>query len=112
MALKPSKGISGNPTGRPKAHSAFIKMAQSHSIEALETVISIMRNKRSPKLALKAAELLLDRAWGKAPQAITGEAGQGPVKLEVMWKNSEVATLDISPNEIPLLEAEEVPDGE
>jgi hypothetical protein len=65
----------------PPAHSAFIKIAQTHSVEALETVIAIMRNRKHPKLALKAAELILDRAWGKAPQAITGEAGQGPSSL-------------------------------
>ena len=69
-----------------------------------------MRNKRSPKLALKAAELLLDRAWGKVPQAIVGEGGEGPMKFEVSWKNAEVATVDLTPKEIPLLEAEEVPE--
>jgi Family of unknown function (DUF5681) len=106
------KGVSGNPSGRPKSHSVFIKLAQAHSVEALERLIELMRQKKSPKIALKAAELILDRAWGKAPQAITGEAGQGPIKLEVMWKSQDVATIDISPQEPPLLEATDATDTE
>ena len=97
------KGVSGNPLGRPKKYVEITRLAQNHSVEALEKLVEIMRNKRSPKLALKAAELILDRAWGKAPQAITGESGSGPVKFEVSWKNSEVATIDITPHEEPLL---------
>ncbi len=47
-------------------------------------------------------------AGGREP----GEAGEGAVKLQVMWKSQDVATLDIKPNEVPLLEATEVPDGD
>ena len=104
------KGVSGNPTGRPKKFEELRKLAQAHSIEAIERVIEIMRNKRSPKLALKAAEMVLDRAWGKAAQAITGPEGEGPIKISVSWQSADVATLDITPNEPPLLEAEEVPE--
>jgi hypothetical protein len=100
------KGVSGNPAGRPKKYSEVIKLAQSHSVEALERVIEIMRDKRNRKLGLKACELILDRAWGKCPQAITGESGTGPVKFEVSWKHADVATIDITPREeVPLLEA-------
>jgi hypothetical protein len=108
------KEVSGNPSGKPKIYNDMVKLARSYSNEALDKLVEIMRNKRSPKLALKAAELLLDRAWGKVPQAIVGEAGTGPIKFEVSWKNAEVATVDLTPNkDIPLLEAEEVPeDGE
>jgi hypothetical protein len=107
------KGVSGNPSGRPKIYNDMVKMARSHSTEALEKLVAIMRQKRSPKLALRAAELLLDRAWGKVPQSITGEHGEGPVKISVMWQNADVATVDITPNkDIPLLEATEVDDGD
>ena len=101
------KGVSGNPSGRPKAHSEIIKVARLHSLEALETAVDIMRNKKHPRLALQAAEMILDRAWGKVPHAITGESGEGPVRLEVTWKQADVATIDITPVEPPLLEAPE-----
>jgi hypothetical protein len=106
------KGVSGNPAGVPKAYQAMAKLARSYSNEAIDKLVEIMRNKRSPKLALKAAEILLDRAWGKTPQAIVGEGGDGPVKISVSWKNAEVATVDLTPNEIPLLEAEDAPEEE
>jgi hypothetical protein len=102
------KGQSGNPSGRPKQHSEVIKLARLHSIEAVERMVEIMRNKRHPKLSLKAAELLLDRAWGRVPHAITGPGGEGPVKIQVSWQSAEMATIDVTPNEdVPLLEAPE-----
>jgi Family of unknown function (DUF5681) len=105
MAGRWVKGVSGNPLGRPKKYAEIIRLAQSHSTEAIERLVELMRDKRAKAIALRASEVLLDRAWGKVPQAITGELGQGPVKLEVSWKNSEVAVLDITPREdIPLLE--------
>jgi hypothetical protein len=69
-----------------------------------------MRGK-SPKLALKAAELLLDRAWGRAPQAITGQDGEGPVKISVSWQSADVATIDLTPTEVPLLTSEDDDSG-
>ena len=75
-------------------------------------MVEIMRNQRHPKLALKAAELILDRAWGRVPHAITGEGGEGPVKIQVTWQSADMATIDITPNEdVPLLELEASEDG-
>jgi hypothetical protein len=106
------KGVSGNPSGRPKQHSEVIKLARLHSIEAVERIVEIMRNKRHPKLSLKAAELILDRAWGRVPHAVTGEGGEGPVKIEFTWKHSDLAVADITPQEPELLEAVTVEEGE
>jgi hypothetical protein len=104
------KGVSGNPGGkhRPKGYYELQKLARQHSAEAIERVIQVMRSTRWPKVSLKAAEIILDRAWGKVPQAITGESGEGPVKIayEVSWKDSGDGgvTLDLKPNkEAPLL---------
>jgi hypothetical protein len=85
LALAPSK--SGNPSGRPKIPADVIELARAASPEAIETLISIMKNKNVPAAArVAAAEKILDRAWGKAAQAITGKDGEGPAIIEVRWK--------------------------
>jgi hypothetical protein len=107
------KGVSGNPKGRPKKHKELTELARSHAPEALDKIVAIMRQ-RSSRLSLKAAEIILDRAWGKAPVAVTGEAGEGPIKhaFEVSWKHHDTGgvTLDLAPKEPILLEAEKVPE--
>jgi hypothetical protein len=98
-----AKGQSGNPAGTSKERRQFHKLAQSHSVEALEKLVELMRDKKNKSVALRAAENILDRAWGKPALAITGEAGTGPVKFEVSWKSAEVGVIDITPRDEPLL---------
>ena len=102
MALRPfQKGVSGNPSGLPRAYKEMARLARSHSTEAIERLVELMRDKRNKGISLKACEIILDRAWGKAPQAIAGEAGEGPVKLqyEVSWKHADdgAVTIDLEP---------------
>jgi hypothetical protein len=100
------RGESGNPNGKPKAFADMQKLARSHSTEAIEKLVSIMRGKAANQ-AIRAAEILLDRAWGRVPFAVAGEGGEGPVKIayEVSWKHSDDGgvTLDLTPNKEPLL---------
>ena len=69
---------SGNHGGRPKMLAEVQELAGQHTTDAVETLVSIMR---SPKVAaaarVSAANALLDRGYGKAPQHqhITGEGG-------------------------------------
>jgi hypothetical protein len=101
------KGVSGNPSGRPKGFTEISKLARSHSPEALETIVELMRQKRSPKIALKAAEVILDRAWGRAARPVTGEGGEGAVKVAytVSWRHSEDGGvgIDLTPRKEPIL---------
>ncbi|WP_425061838.1 hypothetical protein [Roseovarius confluentis] len=58
-------------------------MAKDHAPEALETLRRIMTNDQEPAAArVSAANAILDRGYGKAPQAITGPNG-GPMQHEV-----------------------------
>ena len=41
------KGISGNPTGRPKTPEPFKELVQSKSIPALQKIIDIMEDPNS-----------------------------------------------------------------
>ena len=105
------KGQSGNPLGQPKKYAEITKLARSHSVEAMERLVEIMRNKRAGNLSLKACEIILDRAFGRVPFAVTGEGGEGPVKIayEVSWRHSDEGgvTIDMAPKEPALLVAEE-----
>lgn len=63
-----------------KATTDIRSLARSHTDTAINTLKGIMQQKTAPAAArVAAATALLDRGWGKAPQAITGEGGQGPV---------------------------------
>lgn len=75
-AFKP--GQSGNPSGRPKLPEEFKELAKTNSVTALQKVIDILNNPESDnKDRLKAAEIIMDRAWGKANQPIDGQINGG-----------------------------------
>ena len=101
------KGQSGNPHGRSKKYAEITKLAQSYSVEAMERLVEIMKNKKAANLSLKACEIILDRAFGRVPYAVTGEGGEGPVKIayEVSWRHSDEGgvTLDLAPKREPVL---------
>lgn len=76
------------PAGRPKGAlnkvTKDIKaLAGKHTPEALKTLVSIMKSSSSDQARVAAAKELLDRAYGKSPQAITGEGGEGPVTVVI-----------------------------
>jgi len=70
------KGSSGNPVGRISVLGPLRDMARNYTTEALETILGIMLDVEAPQAArLKAADMVLDRAYGKVPQAITDADG-------------------------------------
>jgi hypothetical protein len=61
-------GVSGNPGGRAKPGSLDIAaLARSHAPEAIEALV---RGLKDPKHYVHAAQVLLDRGFGRAPQTI------------------------------------------
>src|SRR5918997_6095082 len=71
-AFKP--GQSGNPRGRPKRDAEVAELARVHTAEALDTLAEVMRNIKAPASArVMAANAILDRGHGKAPQHIETE---------------------------------------
>ena len=85
------KGQSGNPGGRPKVVSQVKELAREYTAEAIQTLVSIMTNKKSPPAArVSAANALLDRGYGKPPQHITGDEGISYVaRLPEVAKSAE-----------------------
>jgi hypothetical protein len=67
------KGKSGNPGGRAKKtddERKIDELAREHTEQALETIVSIMQAGKTEKAQLAAAQYIIDRGYGKAPQSL------------------------------------------
>jgi hypothetical protein len=74
---------SGRPKGaRNKSTLEFRNAAREHTDRAISLYVDVMDNKRYPiELRMEAANWLVERGYGKAPQEITGP-NEGPVQVE------------------------------
>ena len=58
-------GQSGNPGGLPKDEHRVADLARSYTLEAIDTLVELMRNGKNERVRGTAAQALLDRGWGK-----------------------------------------------
>ena len=71
------KGKSGNPGGRPKMDDETKAILKAAAPEAAKLMVEMMKNpKIQPKLRMQAAEVVMDRVYGKATQPIEGGAAK------------------------------------
>ena len=70
------KGKSGNPGGRPKEVQEVRDLARKHTVAAIQRLVELM-NDDNGRTSVAACTVLLDRAWGKAPQAIEHSGKDG-----------------------------------
>ncbi len=63
------RGQSGNPGGRPKLPAEIREMFQARSQEALEVLIRCLQS-NDDRIAMMAAQAILDRGYGKPVQSI------------------------------------------
>jgi hypothetical protein len=71
-----AKGVSPNPGGRPKEVGHVRALAREHTAVAIGTLVTVMKNLKSPPAArVAAANALLDRGYGRP--------GSTPVRFKV-----------------------------
>jgi hypothetical protein len=64
-------GQSGNPRGRPKRDLEVAELARLYTADAIATLVSLMSDSGAPPSArVAAATAILDRGWGRPPQAL------------------------------------------
>lgn len=86
-----ARGGKRSGAGRPPAAAnkltrsqkrTLTDIARTHTNDAVRTLVEIMKDKKAPHAArVSASNSVLDRAWGKAPQSITGPGG-GPIQTQ------------------------------
>ena len=67
------KGVSGNPGGRPRRTLEEIQLEEAcrqKTPEALAVVFSLMREAKNERVKLAAAQIVLERGWGKARERV------------------------------------------
>ena len=67
-------GQSGNPGGRPKDEHRVAELARSYTLEAIDTLVELMRDGKDERMRGTAAQALLDRGWGKAKVEVVTDA--------------------------------------
>jgi hypothetical protein len=64
-------GESGNPRGQKPSDPELQALAREYSVPALRKIIAIMESPASePETVMKAAQLIIERGYGKAPVVI------------------------------------------
>ena len=77
------KGVSGNPSGRPKLPEDVKhvrELARQYTQQAIDALAEVMAG-NSPNARVSAAQALIDRGWGK-PEQIVEAKHSGVVGIE------------------------------
>ena len=70
-----------------KAPTEIRSLARSHTASAIKTLAGIMNEKKAPAAArVSAAQALLDRGWGKAPQPLDGNGEGAPIMFKTIYE--------------------------
>ena len=77
-------GLPRNPLPRKKIPANLPALARGHSERCIKVLAGICSQEAVPAAArVSAAIALLDRGWGKPPQAHAGEDGKGQIEVVI-----------------------------
>ena len=65
-----TKGVSGNPGGRPKEVRAVIEAARQEGVASILALVRIRDESADPRAVVAAANAILDRGFGKPAQTV------------------------------------------
>jgi hypothetical protein len=75
---------------RKKIPADLRSLARGHTELCIKVLAGIVSQEAVPAAArVAAAGILLDRGWGKPAQSHTGEDGDGPVVVEIIYRNRD-----------------------
>lgn len=86
------KGVSPNPGGRPKGVEEVRTLARGLTAQVFAELERIAFSSPDDRARLSAIQVILDRAWGKAPQAAEGDSG-APIHVQIV-RFSDLEPLD------------------
>jgi Family of unknown function (DUF5681) len=110
-----ARGQSGNPGGRPKLtrkmRYTVTELARDAAPKAIRTLITVMSSRKSTMTARAiAADRILDRAYGKAPQAVAVLSAPGR-PIEHLSDEELMAIITGSRDEPLMIEGEVAKEG-
>lgn len=71
------KGVSGNPGGKSKTPKEVQTLARQYTAHAIGALVKALTE---PNERVKAADILLERGWGKVTQPMSGP-DDGPIEV-------------------------------
>lgn len=83
MAKGGARPGAGRKKGVPNKSTAAVKdIAAKYTDRAWQRLADLLESE-DEKTAMAAVKELFDRAYGKAPQSLTGEGGEGPIQVTI-----------------------------
>ncbi len=80
-------GQSGNPSGRPKVPEEVKAAFREHTQQALDTLVSIIESESAKDAdRIRAAEVILDRGWGKPVQGVDVDASIEALPVSISFE--------------------------
>lgn len=92
-----------------RAPTDLRSLARAHTEMALRTLAGVASSSENDAARVSACVHLLDRGWGKPPQAHTGEDGEGDIRITIrhIMEGTNVPVRTVPDRTLPAIDAPE-----